>query len=69
MFNKNFRTDYYFDLSSKQAIMNYQILKNTSTKDGVMNEETFLYFVRDFYNQKEVYLNTFINKAKLIVGD
>ena len=34
-----------------------------------MNEETFLYFVRDFYNQKEVYLNTFINKAKLIVGD
>ena len=69
LFNKSIRTDYYFDLTSKEAIKNYQKLKDTNLKDGNMNEETFLYFVNDFYNEKEAYLNQYFEKAKLIIGE
>ena len=46
MFNDNVRIDTYFDESCSNAIKKYQALKGIE-QTGVMNEETFLYFVQE----------------------
>ena len=67
MFESNIRTDAYFDNSCKEAIYNYQTLKNIEAT-GVMNEITFIHFIKDRYDLSVSFDESHIQKAKSIIG-
>lgn len=67
IYNTNIRTDGYFDTTCAEAINSYQGLKGIS-QTSTMNQETFLYFVNDFYNTRSLYANTYLNKVSELLG-
>lgn len=68
LFNKNIRTDRYFDSSCIDAIKEYQNNKGLDA-NGNMNQDTFLHFVKDFYDAKSEYSKKHLNKVSEIIGD
>lgn len=66
MNNTNIRTDHYFDESCLNAIKSYQESKNIEAT-GLMNEDTFIYFLKDFYDERINYSNLHLVKAKKII--
>lgn len=67
LYDLNVRTDGYFDESCKEAIKNYQTLKGLDAT-GNMNELTFITFAYDYYLTDLAYDNSYVNKAKTIIG-
>lgn len=62
LYNSNIRTDRYFDSSCCEAIKDYQEIKEIN-QTGTMNQETFLYFVNDFYKVRNGYANSYLDKV------
>lgn len=60
--NSECRTDYYFDLQCKEAIKQYQIKKGVEDANGNMNLETYIHFIKDYYDRELTYENLFIEK-------
>ncbi len=67
MYQTNYRTDYYFDATCMNAIKYYQ-KENQLEESGLMNEETFLYFVKDFYDAREDYSFMHLDKASKVIN-
>ena len=66
MFNDNVRIDGYFDTSCANAIRNYQTRKGIYAS-GIMNENTFLYFVNDLVLERQAFNKAHIDKAQQII--
>ena len=69
MYQTNYRTDRYFDNDCLKAINDYQKLKGINEDVNGMNDETFIYFVRDYYNLSYNYSNSHLEKAKTIIKE
>ena len=69
MYQTNYRTDRYFDNDCLKAINDYQKLKGISEDVNGMNDETFIYFVRDYYNLSYNYSNSPLEKAESIIKE
>lgn len=67
LYSKNIRTDMYFDQSCKDALVEYQTLKNIN-QTGNMDEDTLVSFTFDYYNQYQNYMNSYLEVAKNIIG-
>ena len=67
LYDLNVRADGYFDESCKEAIKNYQTLKGLDAT-GNMNELTFITFAYEYYLTDLAYDNSYVNKAKTIIG-
>lgn len=63
----NCRTDGYFDNTCSEAIKSYQS-KHEITVDGKINQETFLYLIADFYNEKLAYSNLHLEAVKSLLN-
>ena len=68
LYNKDIRTDRYFDNSCSEAIKEYQTLKGINVT-GTMNQDTFLHFVYDFYCIKSNFSKLHLDKVIEIVGE
>ena len=67
MFDSNIRTDRYFDYTCVNAINEYQKLKGIEIDSNGMNYETFIYFVKDFYDLSQKFNDEHLLKAKTII--
>lgn len=66
LYSKDIRVDMYFDDTCKDALKNYQKLKNLD-QTGLMNQDTIISIVFDYYNQVTDYDNSYVNLAKGII--
>ena len=67
IYGTNYRTDRYFDNNCLKAINDYQTLKGIDVDVNGMNDETFIYFVKDFYDLSNSYSIAHLNKAEEII--
>lgn len=68
MYEKEYRNDMYFDNSCVDAIKDFQKLHNIE-QNGLMNENTFLYLVNDFYNKKVSFDNDHLKIIQKKLGE
>ena len=59
MFGTNCRTDYYFDYVCKSTLKQYQEYKNIDNPSGLMNLDTYVHFINDFYQRQMEYENVY----------
>ena len=64
LYGTNCRVDYYFDSNCKEAIRQYQIAKGISNPDGCMNLETYLYFIKEYYDREVSYENEYYERVE-----
>ena len=67
VYGTNARVDCYFDDSCKNAISSFQTLKGLPTT-GIMNQETYLYFVSDFRNLTLKYDKDHLDRVKELIN-
>ncbi len=65
-YNTNIRTDGYFDENCKQAIKQIQE-ENNLESTGILDFDTYLYFVKDFYDAKMSFSNEHLKIAENII--
>lgn len=66
MYQMDCRIDFYFDENCLSALKHYQKTKQLS-ESGLMDENTFLYFVKDFYDERNDYSLLHLKKAEEII--
>lgn len=66
MFDKDLRTDTYFDKSCEDALKDYQTVKGIEVT-GQMNLDTLACFTKDYYEQDTQYDNSFVDRAKKLI--
>ena len=67
MFDATLRDDGYFDDSFTLAIKDYQELKDLE-KTGIMDVMTYSYFIKDYLDQKEYYMDKYYQRVKEIIN-
>lgn len=68
IYDSNYRTDYYFDNNCKNAIRNYQVEKGISNADGNMNLETYIHFIKDYYDREQLFESSFYSKISYFIN-
>ena len=68
MYGTNGREDYYFDSNCTNLIKQYQTSKGVNNPNGKMNLDTYIHFIRDYYQQEQLYNSLFNERIEMFLG-
>ena len=68
MYGTNGREDYYFDSNCANLIKQYQVSKGINNPNGKMNLDTYIHFIRDYYQQEQLYNSLFDERIAMFLN-
>ena len=64
LYNTDCRVDYYFDEKCSEAIKQFQINKGIENATGIMDLDTYIYFLKDFYDREVSFENEYYERIE-----